>query len=158
MLDNWTGERGCLILSWRAAEWRRYAHSEDWRGGVGAWEGNLPHLIRTSAILHNSDEIQIFDSGELERLPACLNWVRGQVPQVAWETWWIMCCALSFVKTGKQSGKQNNCKQGENEKCLVKCLIEIDWIFGKGGLISKIFLNRLFKVKNTFAGRNWHCQ
>lgn len=55
----------------------------------------------------------MFDSCELERLPVCLDWVGDQVPQVAWEAGSVMCCALSFMKTGKQSGKQNNCNQGE---------------------------------------------
>lgn len=117
-------ETGCLILSWIAAEWQSLMYSEDWKGGAAAWERDPPHLIRTFGILRNA-EIQMFDSWELERHCTCLEWeirypsdLRDRVNNV-----------LGSLVSWKQENKVENKiigGRGRNEKCLVKCSIEID--------------------------------
>lgn len=115
-------------------------HSEN---RIDAWERSLSHLIRTSSILHNLDEIEMF---ELEVFPVCLDWTG------IWSGLRIMSCGLSFVETGKENGKQNNFNQ-----CLVKHLIEI-YNLWEVRLDFKKILNQLFEVKNVIAERNVHCQ
>lgn len=63
-----------------------------------------------------------------------------------------MSCALPFLETGKQSGKQNNFNQS-----LVKYLPEIDNLW-EVRLNLKKNLNQLFEVKNIIADSNAHCQ